>query len=157
MRFMLTDDTTIGRSAEASGIKGAESYELHQAYSKYRGRVSKDVVELAESFRVPRTIEAAKELLVTRGYTFGTIAQRKLENTIKFLVQVGVLVVLMDDTQAEFSPIILSDEESVRSINLGDTDIDALAASVASLRDNHPVPENALDTKSGYGRPRSKP
>ena len=157
MRFILTSDTQIIKAKKTDGIKGADSFNIEQQYSKYKGVVTKEIVDLIECFKMPRTLASAKELLVARGYTFGALAQRKLENSVRFLVQVGVLVVLMEDVQAEFSPIIRSDEESVRKIDLGDTDIDALAAGIASLRDNHPVPDNALDTISGYGRPKSQP
>lgn len=156
MRFIVTDDTSITPETGKEAIKGTQSFTIEQRYTKYKGVVSKEVVDLIDCFRVARTVEAARELLAARGYTFGDIAARKLTNTVNFLVQVGVLVILMDDTEAEFSPIIRTDEKSLRKIDLGDVDTEALVRA-ASVKDNHPYPGNVLDTKSGNSRPRSRP
>jgi hypothetical protein len=152
MRFLAVDDTEIVRVEGENIIKGAATFSLHQRHSKFKGNVSQEVVHLIECFKIPRSVEEAKANLEDKGYKFPELAQIKLTNTIKYLVQIGVLVHLLEDGHSEFSPIIEADPGSLKAIDLSTFDLDALASGVGLRQDNHPYPDNALDTLSGNSR-----
>lgn len=151
MKLLAVNDTEITSILENKSIPKVKIYNLNQKKSGYKADVSQEVHDLIRVFDVPTTVEEAISKLQVKGYRFPQIAIQKLYNTVNILVQYGVLVPVQE-LQTEFNPIIKSREESVKEINLAIYNLDTLVSSIIAFQDNHPYPENTLDTKSGSNR-----
>jgi len=157
MKFLAVNDTQIVAAPAGEEIPNATSYDLTQLTSGFKAIVSQEIKDVLEGLSVARTISELTTELTTKGYSFPGLGETKLFNVVKLLVQYGCVIATVDSPTTEFDPLIKSAPNVMEDIDLAVYDLEVLAGSVSAFQDNHPYPENALDTLSGNSRAFPRP